>query len=211
MQDNEWDSSVTVEGYVAKPDRKSEPLHERDQPRLFRDPGRAHRGRPRLRPARPEEHRSTARGTTTGSPRVVIVNEKFARMFFGDGSALGRRVGFGSDPGTPTDMEIVGVVKDIKYTSLRDEIPIQMFVPYLADRNVGEHDGLRPHAAAARGARDGGPRARGPARSPDAALRRADHGEADLRLPAHRAAGGGAVLGLRPDRDPAGLRRASTA
>jgi len=30
-------------------------------------------------------------------------------------------------------MEIIGVVKDIKYTNLRDEVPIQMFVPYLAD------------------------------------------------------------------------------
>jgi predicted permease len=68
------------------------------------------------------------------APLVVMVNEKFAKRFFGSaGNALGRRVGFGNDPGTKTDMEIVGVVKDIKYTSLRDEIPIQMFVPYLAD------------------------------------------------------------------------------
>jgi ABC-type antimicrobial peptide transport system permease subunit len=33
-------------------------------------------------------------------------------------------------------MEIVGVIKDIKYTNLRDEIPIQMFEPYLAERYV---------------------------------------------------------------------------
>jgi predicted permease len=71
-------------------------------------------------------------------PRVVIVNEKFARRFFGDANPLGRRVGFRNDPGTPTDMEIVGVVRDIKYTSLRDDIPIQMFVPYLARRTVGD-------------------------------------------------------------------------
>jgi ABC-type antimicrobial peptide transport system permease subunit len=42
------------------------------------------------------------------------------------------------DPGTPTDMEIVGVVSDIKYTNLRDEVPIQMFVPFLASRYVGD-------------------------------------------------------------------------
>ena len=35
-------------------------------------------------------------------------------------------------------MEIIGVVKDIKYTSLRDEIPVQMFVPYLASSYVGD-------------------------------------------------------------------------
>jgi len=31
-------------------------------------------------------------------------------------------------------MEVIGVVKDFKYTNLRDEIPEQAFVPYLADR-----------------------------------------------------------------------------
>ncbi|HYL34462.1 MAG TPA: ABC transporter permease [Bryobacteraceae bacterium] len=71
-------------------------------------------------------------------PLVVIVNEKFARKFFGSmDKALGRHVGFGIDPNTKTDMEIVGIVKDIKYTNLREEIPIQMFEPYLATRNVG--------------------------------------------------------------------------
>ena len=34
-------------------------------------------------------------------------------------------------------MEIIGVVKDIKYTSLRDEIPPQAFVPYMSDRFLG--------------------------------------------------------------------------
>ena len=51
---------------------------------------------------------------------------------------IGRHVGFGIDPNTKTDMEIIGVVKDIKYTDLRDEIPVQMFTPYLASRFVNE-------------------------------------------------------------------------
>jgi putative ABC transport system permease protein len=34
-------------------------------------------------------------------------------------------------------MEIIGVVKDIKYTSLRDEIPPQAFIPYLGSHNLG--------------------------------------------------------------------------
>jgi ABC-type antimicrobial peptide transport system permease subunit len=32
----------------------------------------------------------------------------------------------------------VGVVKDIKYMNLRDEVPIQMFIPFLAVRYVGD-------------------------------------------------------------------------
>jgi ABC-type antimicrobial peptide transport system permease subunit len=35
-------------------------------------------------------------------------------------------------------MEIIGVVKDIKYTNLRDEIPEQAYVPYLASSYVGD-------------------------------------------------------------------------
>jgi predicted permease len=67
-------------------------------------------------------------------PRVVMVNEKFAKRFFGSaGNALGRRVGYGIDPGTKTDMEIIGVIKDVKYTNLRDEVPVQLFEPYLAN------------------------------------------------------------------------------
>jgi len=71
-------------------------------------------------------------------PRVAIVNDKFAKQFFPGRSALGQHVGFGVAPNTRTEMEIVGVVKDIKYTALRDEIPIQMFVPYIAGTHVAE-------------------------------------------------------------------------
>ncbi len=56
-----------------------------------------------------------------------MINETFAKKYFAGRDPVGMHFGFGSDPGTPTDMEIIGVVKDIKYTSLRDEIPPQAF------------------------------------------------------------------------------------
>jgi ABC-type antimicrobial peptide transport system permease subunit len=66
------------------------------------------------------------------------VNEKFAKRYFRSaGNAIGRHVGFGIDSTTKIDMEIVGVFKDIKYTNLRDEIPIQMCLPYLASKFLG--------------------------------------------------------------------------
>ena len=34
-------------------------------------------------------------------------------------------------------MEIIGVVKDIKYTNLRDEIPPQAYIPYLGSHFLG--------------------------------------------------------------------------
>jgi len=66
-----------------------------------------------------------------GAPKVGIVNEKFAKRYFGKQSALGRHVGFGIDPGTKTDIEIVGVVGDTKYENMREQIPYELYVPYV--------------------------------------------------------------------------------
>jgi predicted permease len=56
---------------------------------------------------------------TATSQRVAIVNESFARHFFGStGVALGHHVSRPRRPGT--DAVIVGVVKDVKHTTLRD-------------------------------------------------------------------------------------------
>jgi predicted permease len=63
--------------------------------------------------------------------RTAIANEAFVRKYM-DGnpaSALGRHFGFGRDPGTPTPIEIVGVVSDAKYRSMRGEVEPQMFFP----------------------------------------------------------------------------------
>ena len=137
LQDNEWDSGVTIEGHVRAPQENTQAYMNSISPGYF-----AALGAPVVagRDFTLQDTEQIKHGTDEDdfSPRVVIVNEKFARRFFGEGNPLGRRVGFGTDPGTATDMEIVGVIKDIKYTTLRDEIPIQMFIPYLASRFVGD-------------------------------------------------------------------------
>src|SRR3989441_6241239 len=66
-----------------------------------------------------------------------MINEKFARRYFPGQNPIGHHLGFGTDPGTRTDMEIIGVVKDIKYTNLRDDIPEQAFIPYLGSHFLG--------------------------------------------------------------------------
>ena len=56
---------------------------------------------------------------TANSERVAIVNESFAKHFFaGAGAALGRHVSRPHQAGT--DATIVGVVRDVKHTSVRD-------------------------------------------------------------------------------------------
>ena len=66
----------------------------------------------------------------TGSRwRTVIVNERFARRYFGDRSPLGRRVGLGDRADVRTNIEIVGVVRDFSYRDLREQSE-QAFVPF---------------------------------------------------------------------------------
>jgi ABC-type antimicrobial peptide transport system permease subunit len=42
---------------------------------------------------------------------------------------LGRHIGMGIDPGTKLDIQIIGVVGDTKYESMRDEIPYELYIP----------------------------------------------------------------------------------
>ena len=49
------------------------------------------------------------------SSDVAIVNRKFAQHFFGEKSAIGKRIGRGSGPNTKFNVEIIGVVEDSLY------------------------------------------------------------------------------------------------
>ena len=64
------------------------------------------------------------------TPKAAIVNEKFAKRYFGDGNPIGRHIGMGGNPGTVLDIEIVGVVRDAKYETMRDESPLEVYRPY---------------------------------------------------------------------------------
>jgi len=136
LQDGYWNTQVTVEGHVPGPEGSALPHMNSVGPGYFEALGvPILAGRDfALSDTEVIQHSEEEDDLV---PRVVVVNEKFARRFFGDTSPLGRRVGFGGDPGTPADMEIVGVVGDIKYASLREDIPIQAFIPYLASTRVG--------------------------------------------------------------------------
>jgi predicted permease len=135
LEDNEWDSAVTVEDYNAKNGEHIQAFMNSISPRYFETLGvPILAGRDfTIRDNEEIQHGPEA---SDWNPTKAIVNEKFAKKYFGTTNAVGRYVGFGTDPGTKTDIEIIGVIKDIKYTNLRDEVPIQMFVPYLGNRYV---------------------------------------------------------------------------
>jgi predicted permease len=69
---------------------------------------------------------------TATSPKVVIVNEAAARKYFANEQPIGRR--FGSSVETMGQLEIVGVVRDAKYDSVRESAPPTMYVPYTQTR-----------------------------------------------------------------------------
>ncbi len=69
-----------------------------------------------------------------GKANVAIVNANFARKYFGDPkNAVGHMIGRGSGPDTKVDIEIVGVVGDVKHRNMRAEIDTTVYRPYFQD------------------------------------------------------------------------------
>ena len=119
LSGNEWDSSMDVEGYQHKPTDAPDPHMQFVSPDYFKT-----LNVPILlgRDFRITDGRE--------APKVCIVNEKFARRFFKDGVAVGKHIGMGGDPGTKLDIEIIAVVRDTKYESMREEVPLEVYRPY---------------------------------------------------------------------------------
>src|SRR6185503_4216728 len=53
--------------------------------------------------------------------RVAIVNEAFVKRYFGGRNPLGAHIAMGSRPDAKPDTEIIGVVENISYRSVREQ------------------------------------------------------------------------------------------
>ncbi len=118
LENDEWDNWVTIEGYSAKQDERPDPHMQYCSPGFFKTL------KIPILLGRDFNDRDVA-----GAPKVGIVNQKFVKRYFGGADPLGRHIGMGIDPGTKTDIQIVGVVGDTKYESMRDEIPYELYIP----------------------------------------------------------------------------------
>jgi predicted permease len=67
----------------------------------------------------------------TRAPRVAVVNQTFAERFFSGEDPVGKRFGF--SPETASQIEIVGVARDTKYASLREDIRPTLYLPWLQE------------------------------------------------------------------------------
>jgi predicted permease len=133
LQNNESDNWVTIEGYTPRRGDRPDAFMNWISPGYF-----AALGVPivagRNFTAQDTEEVLHSKEGDWWVPTKIIVNESFVKRFFHGRNAIGRHIGFGIDPGTKTDMEVIGVVKDIKYMNLRNDVPDQAFQPYLATR-----------------------------------------------------------------------------
>jgi predicted permease len=85
--------------------------------------------------------RDFGRGDTAGAPKVAIVNEEFARIFFGARNPVGRTFRVEAPAGKPEPVyQVVGLVKNTKYNGLREESRAIAFLPVAQDEEYP--DGL---------------------------------------------------------------------
>jgi predicted permease len=119
LKDNEWDNSVTIEGYTPKQGEYPDPHMQFCSPGFF-----ATAKIPILL------GRDFTIKDVSGAPKAGIVNQRFAARYFGKANPIGRHLGMGIDPGTKMDIEIVGVAGDTRYESMRDEVPYELYIPY---------------------------------------------------------------------------------
>jgi predicted permease len=75
-----------------------------------------------------------------GAPRVVIINESFARVYFGSDSPIGRHVVRGAGG---SSLEVIGVVRDATYQNLREDRHRVAYLPYLQVPQILRDDILR--------------------------------------------------------------------
>jgi putative ABC transport system permease protein len=73
------------------------------------------------------------------APDVVVVNESFARRFFGNNDPIGARVKQGWPEEKGTWREIVGVVNDVRMNGLQGDSELQAYLPV---RQVAQRSGL---------------------------------------------------------------------
>ncbi len=66
------------------------------------------------------------------APKVVMINQAAAKKYFPNENPVGQRMG--SNLENAGQLEIVGILRDVKYNSVRDAAPPTMFVPYMQTR-----------------------------------------------------------------------------
>ncbi|MFI5207581.1 MAG: ABC transporter permease, partial [Gemmatimonadales bacterium] len=122
---NNWGNDVSVQGFPKGPDVDNNSRFNAIGPGYFRT-----LGIPML------AGREFTESDAIGAPRVAVVNEAFAKKFNLGNDAVGKFMGHGGH-GDTLDIEIVGLVKDSKYSQVKLPVPPVFFLPYRQDSTYG--------------------------------------------------------------------------
>jgi predicted permease len=122
---NNWGTDVNVEGFPKGPDVDNNSRFNEVGPGYFKTTGV-----PLI------AGREFTRSDVKGAARVAIVNEAFAEKFKLGRNAVGKLMS--SDGEDKLDTEIVGLVKNAKYSEVKNKIPPLFFSPYMQDEHLGQ-------------------------------------------------------------------------
>jgi predicted permease len=126
LANNNWGNGVAVQGFKADADTDTNSMYNEVSPGYFGTVG-----------MRILDGRDFTRGDSENGPKVAIVNQAFARKFNLTGHVVGTRMSASSGSDAKLDIEIVGLVKDAKYSSVKREIEPVYFTPYRQDKELG--------------------------------------------------------------------------
>ena len=123
---NNWGTDVAVEGFKGGPDTDANARFNEIGPGYFRALGV---------PLMAGREFTAADGP--GRPKVAIVNETFAKKFNLGTQAVGKRMSTRGSGNQELETEIIGLVRDAKYSEVKDEVPPLFFTPHRQDVTVG--------------------------------------------------------------------------
>ena len=124
---NNWNSGVKVEGFKADENSRVTSSFNAVGPGHFRAIGVQLLAGREFTPSDDQK-----------APRVAIVNEAFARRFGLGTNPLGKRMADRTGDTVSLSIEIVGLVRDMKYSSVKKEVPPVYFMPHRQMGHVGE-------------------------------------------------------------------------
>ncbi len=125
MDGNNWGNDVSVQGFERGPDTDANANYNEIGPDYFKTIG-----------ATMVAGREFTEADARGAPRVAVVNQAFARKFGLGNDAVGKFMATGRTTDSLT-IQIVGVVKDLKYSDVKDPVPPVYFTPIRQDTLIG--------------------------------------------------------------------------
>ena len=121
---NNWNNGVSVQGFAKGPDTDINSSYNEVGPNYFKTIGAALIA-----------GREFSASDTRGAPPVAIVNEAFAKKFNLGKDAVGKFMGNGY---TDTlNVQIVGLVKNLKYSQVKTPVPPVYYMPIRQDTSIG--------------------------------------------------------------------------